>query len=768
MGAYDAIILIGPRSNLLSPLIREFIRTTDSDKVKVIENQNRKIFKNDILRETQKIDSATEIFILAHGVCINNSCSIELIYELDTIKDTMLFLSSSFDFPLRLSLWGDFDHNFIQDDMGVLKEGSVLVNHGPKSSRSFIPYFVYKLCSTSLHSHSNMLFNYLYEANQAFSINIALTNKEVAAYLYDPLSHLDNIKHVDSPYDYFLQQCKNFLEEFETSSLALQNKIDNVQCDQYCSYQDSDFYNFLLAHLLYEEKLSSQKLVNLINTQIYNEFTKKDNAQQLLLSPFYSAIYEGNRALLKKLLESGVSINGIEPTLGETPLTWAIKAKQAGVAEDLIGNGSNLSATNKNGFTPLYLAVQSNNMVAVELLIQHGAEVNQDVNGFTPVYVAAQNNFGEICSLLISAGANVTIDKEGFTPLYAAIKHNHVNIAEMLAKAGASINANVPQINSSLLHLAIYNGHLESTSFLIEQGADIEGRNPANDTPLLIAIVENHIEIVKKLLLSNVDINKGIDGFTPLYLSVNKGYEEIVTLLVNNGADLNLSDNIHGNSPLYMACFWGLENIVITLLQAGAEINKVTKLGITELQVAANQGHLNIVKTLINAGADVFAKTPDGQIAYDLVQYKHSEVSAYLKQYIVVNSYTNEGDFSTLFGLLSPNDIIKMDSYGIYKGGEGRDVFVVLPEYEGKEEGYKIVIGDFCHDDKDIIDLSRLQNVSGFEDLRFESVKFNVKDAVSIWSGNNNQHLVIVLELDDYALVESDFLFGEAMSGEEF
>ena len=63
------------------------------------------------------------------------------------------------------------------------------------------------------------------------------------------------------------------------------------------------------------------------------------------------------------------------------------------------------------------------------------------------------------------------------------------------------------------------------------------------------------------------------DGWTPLYSAANKGYLEIVKLLIENGADINKSNN-DGWTPLYSAADKGHLEVVKLLIENGADINK--------------------------------------------------------------------------------------------------------------------------------------------------------------------------------------------------
>jgi len=64
-----------------------------------------------------------------------------------------------------------------------------------------------------------------------------------------------------------------------------------------------------------------------------------------------------------------------------------------------------------------------------------------------------------------------------------------------------------------------------------------------------------------------------------------------------------------GLTPLHVAAFIGNENIVSYLLDKGANTNSVTLRGETPLHYAARAGQPNIMRLLLDNGADLDAKS---------------------------------------------------------------------------------------------------------------------------------------------------------------
>mgnify|MGYP005865090663 CR=1 FL=1 len=115
------------------------------------------------------------------------------------------------------------------------------------------------------------------------------------------------------------------------------------------------------------------------------------------------------------------------------------------------------------------------------------------------------------------------------------------------------------------------------------------------------------IKFKSKMSIMN---QKDSNGDTALHLSMKKGDLDMVTSLVENGADVNLRNN-HGDSPLLIATFFNHLEAVKYLLKKGAGINLPNLNGVTPLHIASIQGNVEIVKFLLASGADLSATCND-------------------------------------------------------------------------------------------------------------------------------------------------------------
>ena len=157
----------------------------------------------------------------------------------------------------------------------------------------------------------------------------------------------------------------------------------------------------------------------------------------------------------------------------------------------------------------------------------------------------------------------------GTHPFIIAINHNKKSIVSyILQNAGLSVNANqcMHSSTSTLYDISIQTGNFPFFKFLFEN----VGLRYPNDYPLIKACEAEDLQIVEYLmdkitepLEEYKEINR--DGETPLHIACKKGNAKIVQLLLDNGANINATDNLNG-TPLDTALFYR-HNDLIPLLQ---------------------------------------------------------------------------------------------------------------------------------------------------------------------------------------------------------
>ena len=150
----------------------------------------------------------------------------------------------------------------------------------------------------------------------------------------------------------------------------------------------------------------------------------------------------------------------------------------------------------------------------------------------------------------LKKGANIDApNAEGYTPLMVAAQTTNLQIAQFLVEAGANPNIR-NRYGETAIMLASYHGQTDMVRLLHLKGADIhhDGWNP-----LLYAAFNGHLDTIRWLLDSHVNINATSDnGTTPLMMAVRGNHRDAVALLLSKGADPAIK-NEQGDNALIWA-----------------------------------------------------------------------------------------------------------------------------------------------------------------------------------------------------------------------
>lgn len=174
------------------------------------------------------------------------------------------------------------------------------------------------------------------------------------------------------------------------------------------------------------------------------------------------------------------------------------------------------------------------------------------------------------------------------------------------------------------LHWAAANDHeLALRFFLALPGIDCN-KTFEGQTPLHFAVFYANDDLVKILIDNGADCNKrNADNETPLHLATFIGHflapfqRAICTeLLLHYGADPNAKNN-RGQTPLHNACMQELYPCVELLIEKGAEVDPVNNTGITPLMYASKNYKPNSLLLLLNKGADATKRDDGGKTAQD-------------------------------------------------------------------------------------------------------------------------------------------------------
>jgi serine/threonine-protein phosphatase 6 regulatory ankyrin repeat subunit B len=271
--------------------------------------------------------------------------------------------------------------------------------------------------------------------------------------------------------------------------------------------------------------------------------------------------------------------------------------------------------------SPLFEAVHANDVPAVRKIIKGGGDVNEvDRDGNTPLLIAVLMKQARLVREILKLGADPRQARpDGKGPLFAAVRIGEEGIVKALIQGGAEVDAplsmehnGIPVGGCTALYVAAAMGHLPACQELVGSGAAIDAANDLGYTPLMAAIDSGHEDVVDLLLENGASVDPdvhprmdvaGLGGSTPLYSATRRENLVLVRKLLSHGADVD-RPNANGWTSLKSAAQQGSFAIVETLLEAGADPNVADDTHYTPLMNAVSGEHEDIVSILLETRAD--------------------------------------------------------------------------------------------------------------------------------------------------------------------
>lgn len=151
------------------------------------------------------------------------------------------------------------------------------------------------------------------------------------------------------------------------------------------------------------------------------------------------------------------------------------------------------------------------------------------------------------------------------------------------------------------LRQAALAGDLPEVRRLLDSGADPNA--PDVGSPLYFAAQRGHTDVVTLLVERGADVNAVTRFGTALQIAARGNRTSIVELLLRNGADPNLPGGEYRNTPLHEAAAHGAAEAALLLLKNGADVNSRNKLRHPPIHLAAGKGKDEMVALLRAHGA---------------------------------------------------------------------------------------------------------------------------------------------------------------------
>ena len=270
-------------------------------------------------------------------------------------------------------------------------------------------------------------------------------------------------------------------------------------------------------------------IVELLLEEGYDIETQNDDKEYT--TPLMYATIKGNYEIVKYLLSRGAHVNAID-YLSLTPLAMACRLKYLSIADLLLENGADpnnfsvitmeedrrvkmkfkdvddekSAVRNRTSYfnTATYEAAANGLTELVARLVANGADVNtKSSTGRTPLSGAAHYGYLDTVQLLLQHGSDVN---NNLTVKPCKRDDEGGNIFPKYRPGCRCCNKARSFVNCSPLHLAVNNGHIPVINCLLQYGADPNIASDNNTTPLMTAAGMKSIEIVRILLHHGADV----------------------------------------------------------------------------------------------------------------------------------------------------------------------------------------------------------------------------------------------------------------------
>ncbi len=373
----------------------------------------------------------------------------------------------------------------------------------------------------------------------------------------------------------------------------------------------------------------------------------------------HEAIKKGNYEAIRQHINAGTDMN-IFDDYNSTPLNIAVSLGKNEIVSSLIDNGADINF-NKD-YPPLWKSALQGHYNISSLLINKGANLDaKTIAGETALHAASAAGHDRIVNLLISKGSQINLlNNKNQTPLDYAIELGEKNIANFLIDKGgkygsihsASFAGDLNAIREFIadgssihlldkyegmgsIHWAARGGNIEAVKFFLDSGVDINALSKIDWTPLDCALgnrnlikyiklnngvkgaelIKDRIQkisgLIRDVKTRNIEAVKAFSNLehinykdsyknTPLHYAAHHGHKEIIKILLDKGAAINVTDNI-GQTPLHFASSSQLNDskryeCIELLIKNGSNVNKFDESGRLPLDVTKDPAVISILR----------------------------------------------------------------------------------------------------------------------------------------------------------------------------
>ena len=427
----------------------------------------------------------------------------------------------------------------------------------------------------------------------------------------------------------------------------------------------NDWYMYGVTPLILASYLGYTDIVETLIK--YKANTKaRDNVDGTM--PIHIAAANGHTEITKLLLLKDKKLSRALDNYRSSPLHWASMSNNPEIVEILLENGADANIEDINGIKAIdYAKNISKNKEIIDMLSGAASPSETITTTTTTTTKVKPIEPTETITTTTTTTTKVkpikptemtttttttkvkpveTTDNDKVKPLEPIIMNetdtkddepdittdntNEKTNINSIDKAPKTVETTIenPNVKNLEFIVAVKKGDILTIKKLMKEGLNPNFTLENGYTPLHIAINENKIESIEELLLYEdleIDIMGNIPEIsswefgdsTPLFLATALGNDQIVSLLLDNDADIYYQNELSGITPIHLASYYRHSNIVEMLIEKdNSVLNAYSSDNRTALHYAVISGSTELTSTLleypnINSSAkDTLSQTP--------------------------------------------------------------------------------------------------------------------------------------------------------------
>lgn len=314
-----------------------------------------------------------------------------------------------------------------------------------------------------------------------------------------------------------------------------------------------------------------------------------------------SAIRSGDLATVSALLEASDLVTA-RGRGGQTALMFVEGPNNGPICRALVRAGADTTAVDADGWSVLHHLAFAGSCDCLQLLLDEGVPVSgsalQTV-GSSPLKLAASVGASDCAAALAArclsdAEHRCVVGEDTFR----ALTESGIEAVLRAFLESDSAAALRSDLGDSLLAVAVRAGQAEVAALLLERGADLDARDALGWSLLHNAAWAGHAEVVSSLISAGADLDARVagdaraGGWRALDLAAAGGHTLVCARLLRAGAVRGRdSYTDSGRSPLHWAAWHGHQEVVSLLIQAGFDLDEPDSRGLTPKHLAILAGY---------------------------------------------------------------------------------------------------------------------------------------------------------------------------------